>query len=237
MTQNLKFKHSVVAKGPRAASLNVAPTQWHISPEQHWDGHLLHKTRRKKQVTVVDLLLPDFLWETRANYSIAYICSRIFKSRLFMSSIGNELLKQSTALPAGPYKYNDAPYRNIATALYELREVFRTSDGSYRNKVQESVGPWPSYTPVALPDTGATAYPIVSCGYILTAPDTLLITEPMTLVKSLHEALNEISPLGLPFGFEWEKLDIELIHMWHDAAERELLDAWARLKHPPPWAT
>ena len=155
-------------------------------------------------------LWPKFLWQHRANFLVTRFCFDVHVARAATTNLANQfidnVLTACPPLPARSNRYEDiAPLVPVMEVNNRLMDTF-----GQLSSLKLATGPWEVINAVDYVTN-------LNTGFIAYAPRRLRGADPFLIVKELYTALDEISPLGLPMGFEWDNLNLDALAMMYEA--------------------
>ena len=186
---------TVVNRGP-------LPGKWVIVPETY------HKDPMAG-------LNPSHQWQARADFVISWLCLQVYNARRELVEAANSVQPFLT-VTVGSFE----SWPSVRNRLVQFQQLHNNVTRMFHSDpVEMACGPWPCID--------ATSFmPRASAGFTAFSPTELrTATEPLSVLRSLYEAMHEISPLGKPLGYEWHELDIEFAATIYPAALSALQNA------------
>ena len=153
-------------------------------------------------------LEPSRQWQARADFVVAWLCLRVYTTRRSLVEAAQSV-NERAAITVGSY----ASWADVRTRMRDFQQLGASVHNMFHtDPVDIACGPWPCID--------ATSFtPRASAGFTAFSPAELqTATEPLAVLRSLYEAMHEISPLGKPLGYDWADLDLEFVATTYPAA-------------------
>lgn len=168
------------------------------------------------------------MWKTKAEWLIASFCSCVNTARFRLMFPINHILKHTAPLLAGhegEVMQKPEDTRKFVPALLNIEHAMAFIGSTYL--MDAAFGPYVCVSDIAEAHNSSS---VVELGFSVVAPSYLHRAEPLAICKSLHEAMDEVHPIGKFMGFDWEALDMESIALMKEAVEHSFATERARNK-------